>query len=215
MSSPEPFLDLYGDRFLADPHGRLAELRERNWRVPTAIGEAVLRYDEVQALLANRQLRTPGADFLAMQGITAGPLVDTMRGFLLNTDSAPHDRVRRLVSQAFTVRRVESFRETIRAIAGRLVDELVERDECDFVEAFADPFALRVLCAFVGIPVAGQEHVREWTADIGLLFGFSVAEHGARIESALRNLHAFIDELLDERRTAPSDDLLSALITAE
>ena len=214
-AATEPFLDLYGADFLADPQDVLSGLRERDWHAGTAIGTAVLRYDEVQALLGDRRLRTPGADFLAMQGITSGPLVDTMRGFLLNTDGEPHNRVRRLVSKAFTVRRVEDYRTTVRRIAGELVDAMAEREECDFVEAFADPFALRALCGFVGIPVDVQVQVRDWTTDIGLIFGFSVAEHSARIEAALDNLHAFIDELLAERRAVPRDDLLSALVAAE
>jgi len=210
-----PFLDLYGDEFRTDPHAVLAGLREGSWRADTAVGTAVLRYDDVQALLADRRLRTPGADFLAMQGITSGPLVDLMSGFLLNADGEPHDRVRRLVGKAFTVRRVESFRPRVRAIADELLAKLEETDECDFVAEFADPFAQRVLYEFVGIPVDGHSEVRRWTSDIGLLFGLSVAEHSARIEAALADLNRYIDELLEQRRVSPRDDLLSALIAAE
>ncbi len=219
MTTPAPVLDLYGEDFRTNPHAVLGELRQQSWQAATSIGTAVLRYDEVQTLVSMRELRTPGADFLAMQGITDGPLVETMRGFLLNADGEPHNRVRRLVNKAFTVRRVEEFRPTVRGIAEELVGELVTREECDFVADFADPFALRVLCRFVGIPedvqADVQADVRQWTADIGLLFGFSVTEHSARIETALRNLHQFIDELLVEHRKTPRDDLLSALIAAE
>ena len=219
MSAPEaaaaPVLDLYGEDFRADPHAVLGELRARSWYAATPIGTAVLRYNEVQTLLSMRELRTPGADFLAMQGITDGPLVETMRGFLLNADGEPHNRVRRLVSKAFTVRRVEDFRPVIRDVADELIANLATREECDFIDAFAHPFALRVLCRFVGIPEDVQAEVYRWTADVGLLFGFSVVEHGARIEAALANLGVFIDELLDQRRGTPRDDLLSALVAAE
>ncbi|MGH4024599.1 MAG: hypothetical protein ACRDRV_08445, partial [Pseudonocardiaceae bacterium] len=174
MTAPEagaaPFFDLYGEDFRSDPYAVLGELREQSWHAATPIGTAVLRYAQVQDLLSMRQLRTPGADFLAMQGITEGPLVETMRGFLLNADGEPHNRVRRLVNKAFTVRRVEDFRPTIRGIADELVAELAQQEECDFVAAFADPFALRVLCRFVGIPQDVQAAVQAWTADVGLLF---------------------------------------------
>jgi cytochrome P450 len=219
MPPPEaastPFLDLYGEEFRADPHAVLRRIREQSWLAATPIGTAVLRYQEVRALLSMPQLRTPGVDFLTMQGITEGLLVDTMRGFLLNTDGEPHQRVRRLVSKAFTLRRVEDFRSTIRGIAEELVAAMAKVDECDFVAGFADPFALRVLCEFVGIPEGVQAEVRAWTADVGLLFGLSVEEHSGRIEAALKNLHGFLDELLVKRRQAPRDDLLSALIAAE
>jgi cytochrome P450 len=211
----EPFLDLYGEGFRTDPYGELARLRDQQWHAGTAIGTAVLRYGEVQALLSRRELRTPGADFLAMQGITTGPLVDLMRGFLLNADGEQHGRVRRLVNTAFTVRRVEGFRLTVRAIADELIAGLGDRDGCDFVAAFAEPFALRVLYRFVGIPETVAADVQRWTADIGLLFGFSVTEHRDRIEAALRNLDLFLDDLLAERRQSPRDDLLSALVAAE
>ncbi len=210
-----PYLDLYGEQFRGDPYGVLGALREQTWQANCAVGTAVLRYPQVQAMLALRQLRTPGADFLAMQGITRGPLVETMRGFLLNTDGEPHHRVRRLVGKAFTVRRVEDFRPVVAGIADELLESMLQTDEADFVSSFANPLALKVLCRFVGIPDGVQARVIEWTADVGLLFGFSVAEHATRIEAALRNLHGFIDELLEQRRLAPRADLLSALISAE
>jgi cytochrome P450 len=209
-----PFLDLYGDAFRTDPYGELARLRARSWHAGTAIGTAVLSYAEVQSLLSMRDLRTPGADFLAMQGITDGLLVDTMRGFLLNADGQPHHRVRRLVSRAFTVGRVEAFRPTVRSIADELITGMTSTGECDFVAAFAEPFALRVLYRFVGIPEDRGPDLQRWTADVGLIFGFSVAGHRTRIESALRNLDLFLDDLLAERRRTPRDDLLSALVTA-
>ena len=210
-----PFLDLYGEDFRSDPYGVLASLRGQSWHANCAIGTAVLRYSDVQALLAMRQLRTPGADFLAMQGITRGPLVETMRGFLLNADGEPHHRVRRLVGKAFNVRRVEDFRPTVAEIADALIEQMAQTEQTDFVCAFADPFAMRVLYRFVGIPPSVQAEVVQWTAEVGLLFGFNVADHVERIEVALSNLHAFLDDLLALRRSAPRNDLLSALIAAE
>ena len=173
-------LDLYGSAFHSDPYGELARLRAQDWYAGTAIGTAVLRYHEVQTLLSMRELRTPGADFLAVQGITDGPLVDIMRGFLLNADGAAHARVRRIVNNAFTTRRVDGFRPSVAAMADELIDAMAAREECDFVAAFAEPFALRVLYRFVGIPEDMRADLQRWTADVGLIFGFSVAEEVVR-----------------------------------
>ncbi|HEX6346079.1 cytochrome P450 [Umezawaea sp.] len=204
------FLDLHGEDFLADPHSALRELREADWRADTAAGTAILRYDEVRTVLSSWSLRTPGTDFLAAQGITDGPLVDAMRGFLLNADGSEHQRLRRAVGRAFTVKRVEEFRST----AGFLADELIEGlgDEFDFVADFAHPFALRALCRFIGVPEDVRREVSSWAADVGLLFGYSVAPHASRIEAALDDLHSFIDDLLDQRRRTPGDDLVSSLV---
>lgn len=221
METPQPpsrpFLDLFGAAFQADPHAALRAARERHWCADTPLGLAVLRYAEVQALLAHRGLRTPGADWLALQGITEGPLVATMRSFLLNTHGADHDRVRRLVTRAFTTRAVEAFRPHMRALALELAEGLAQRlaaGPCDFMDAFAAPYAWRTLCRFVGIPAAALEQVRAWNADIGLLFGMSVATHAPRIEAALVGLHTFIDELVARERRTPGDNLLSTLVAA-
>ncbi len=128
-------LDLYGSAFHTDPYGELARLRAQDRYAGTAVGTAVLRHHEVQTLLSMRELRTPGADFLGVQGITDGPLVDVMRGFLLNADGAAHARVRRVVNSAFTTRRVDAFRPTVAAVADDLIDAMTAREECDFVAA--------------------------------------------------------------------------------
>jgi cytochrome P450 len=210
-----PVLDLYGVDFRERPHEVLGSLRERDWWAATPVGPAVLRYEPVQELLGLRQLRTPGVDFLALQGITEGLLVETMRSFLLNSDGDDHQRLRRLVSKAFTVRRVEDFRPSVRAHADDLIAGLARTGRADFVPAFAEPFSLRVLCEFIGIPEGDSAQVHGWAHDVALIFGFGVAEHRPRIEAALHQLHRFIDELIEARRRAPGTDLLSALILAE
>lgn len=217
QSQGRPFLDLYSVAFQTNPHAALQAAREQHWCADTPLGLAVLRYAEVQTLLAHRSLRTPGADWLALQGITAGPLVETMQSFLLNTHGADHDRVRRLVTGAFTASAVAAFRPHMRQLATDLADDLADRlttGPCDFMETFAAPYAWRALCAFVGIPAAALEQVRAWNADIGLLFGMSVAAHAPRIEAALGGLHTFIDALVAQERRDPSANLLSALVVA-
>ncbi|WP_272000827.1 cytochrome P450 [Nannocystis radixulma] len=212
VSDASPFLDLHGPEFLNDPHAALRAAREQSWCADTALGPAILRYHEVQAALAQRALRTPGPDFLAMHGIVDGPLVEVMGGFLLNIDGPAHERLRRLVSRSFTVRRVEAARPTIVAIAEELAADVAARGRCDLVTEFADPFARRVLCAFVGIPENADARVRRWTADLGRMFGLSVASHRAQIEASMIELRAFIDELIAARRRDPVDDLVSALV---
>jgi cytochrome P450 len=204
------FLDLDGEDFRTDPHAVLRRFREADWRAVTPLGTAVLRFDEVRAVLSSWSLRTPGADSLATQGITDGPVVDAVRGFLPSSDGGTHQRLRRAVGRAFTARRVEDFRSTAGFAADELVDGLGA--EFDFVTDFAHPFALRALCRFVGVPEDVEQTVSGWTADVGLVFGSSVAEHAPRIEAALRNLHEVIDDLIDQRRRTPQDDLLSSLV---
>lgn len=210
----DDLLDLHGEPFQRDPHAALRAARARGWLARTALGPAILSYHEVHAVLASRDMRTPGADFLLMQGITEGPMLAAMQGFLLNTDGPAHDRVRRLVSKAFTGPRVEAYRATLHALADAMAAALAARGRFEFMADFASPYARAGLCGFVGIPEEAHARVHQWTADLGLIFGMEVSRHRARIEQALAGLDACIDGLVAERRREPRGDLLSALIAA-
>lgn len=210
-----PFLDLHGVDFQARPYEVLRACRAQHACARTPQGIAVLGYAELQELLAHRQFRAPGADLLAMQGITSGPIVELMNTLLLNSHGDTHERLRRLVSRAFTLRSVEGFRPRIAAIASELVDGLVRRDSCDFMADFAEPFAGRVLFEFVGIPLTAMGKIVKCNPDIVLMFGFEVSAHAARIEATLREVGSFVAELAEARRREPREDLLSALVTTE
>lgn len=213
-TASDNFLDLHGEQFQRDPHAALRDARARGWLARTVLGPAILSYDEVHAVLASRDLRTPGADFLRMQGITEGPMITAMEGFLLNTDGRAHDRVRRLVAKAFTGPRVEAYRATLQALADDLAAALAARGRFEFMADFANPYARGGLCGFIGIPEEAHARVQQWTSDLGLIFGMEASRHRVRIEHALAELDACIDGLVAERRREPRGDLLSALIAA-
>jgi cytochrome P450 len=189
--------------------------REACWYARTPLGYAVLRYDEVAALLRDRRLRQGGVESLAAQGITAGPLADWMRMVILNIEGEQHARLRHLVSKAFTPRAVDALRPAMRAVAHELIDDFAAHGECEFMAAFADPYPSRIICALLGIPRERYAQFHGWATDFGLAFSYTVAEHLACIEAALQGLYACVDDLLAERRAAPGPDLVSALIAAE
>jgi cytochrome P450 len=208
------FLDLLDPGFQPDaPEVQAA--REACWYARTPLGYAVLRYDEVAALLRDRRLRQGSAEPLAAQGITEGLLADWMRMSLLNLEGEPHGRLRRLVSQAFTPRAVDALRPVMRAVAHELVDGFAARGACEFMAAFADPYPSRIIGELLGIPRERYTEFHGWATDLGLLFSYAVAEHRTRIEAALLGLSACVDDLLAARRAAPGPDLISALIAAE
>jgi cytochrome P450 len=120
------FLDLFDPGFQPDAL-EVRAAREACWYARTPLGYAVLRYDEVAALLRDRRLRQGSAEPLAAQGITEGLLADWMWMSLLNLEGEPHGRLRRLVSQAFTPRAVDALRPVMRAVAHELVDGFAAR----------------------------------------------------------------------------------------
>ena len=208
------FFDLFDPAFQPDSPAVHAA-REACWYARTPLGYAVLRYDEVAALLRDRRLRQGGVESLVAQGVTEGLLADWMRAAILNQEGEPHARLRRLVSQAFTPRAVDRLRPVMRSVTHELIDAFVARGACEFMAAFADPYPSRVIAELLGIPPARYPQFHGWATDLGLLFGYTVAQDHARIEAALKGLASCVDALLAERRAAPAPDLLSALIAAE
>jgi hypothetical protein len=208
------YLDLFDPDFRVDSPA-VAAAREANWYARTSLGLAVLRYEPVQALLRDRRLRQAGMDWLRLLRVPDGPLADWWRLIILNVEGETHARLRRLVARAFTPRSLERLRPRMRAVAGELIDAVAGRGECDFVAAFADPYPIRVIGELLGVAEDDHPRFRDWSHDLGLAFGVTVAADLERVEAGLLGMYAYVDELLAQRRADPGDDLVSQLIAAE
>jgi len=211
-----PFLDLLNPDFEFDS-AAIKAAREESWLARTPFGFAVLRYDEISAILKDPRLHQGSAAILALRGVTDGPLVDWWKGTILNIDGAEHTRLRRLVAKAFTPPAVERLRPFFRATAERLVDEFGPDGRCEFVSAFSEPYPLEGICEMLGIPPERRPSFYGWAGDLGLIFSQHVGqpEVRARAEAALLALYACADEVIADRTREPGPDLVSALIEVE
>ncbi len=208
------FLDIYSADYDNDVHGAHRMARSAAWYAMTPAGVMAVRYDEVNALLKDRRLGEMGEAALQGVGITEGPLFDWWKLMLFSTGGEEHARLRRLISKAFTPRKVELLRPTIREVADGLIDRLDGAD-CEFVTAFAAPFAVAVIGHLLGIEEADYEQFYAASSDLALAFTGQLAEQRERIESGLEILNGYADELIAERRRRPIGDLVSDLIAAE
>jgi cytochrome P450 len=208
------FFDTFAPGFRIDTT-EIRTAAKTNWYARTPMGLAILRYEECAALLRNRRLVHGIMDRLAYQGLTGGPFMDWMRRGLLALEGEQHDRLRRLVSKAFTQRSVERLRPFMRTKAHELVDRFVHDGECEFMTAFADPYPAWVISELLGIPAADFDRFLGWATDLGLGFGAECAQHLERVEVGLAGLYACCDHLLAQRRRDPGDDLISALTAVE
>ena len=84
---------------------------------------------------------------------------------MLNMDPPDHERLRRLVTKAFTARRVEGLRPRVAEIAGSLLDDLAahDRDTVDLLESFAFPLPVTVISELLGVPAADRDKFRAWS----------------------------------------------------
>ncbi|MGC9665943.1 cytochrome P450 [Planosporangium sp. 12N6] len=209
-----PFLDVTDPEFRFDSPA-VTEARELSWYALTPLGLIVLRYAEAQEVLHDRRFAQNGERYLALQGITDGPLYDWFVPIILHRQGEDHARLRRLVNRAFAPRVIEGLRPFMHERATRLADRIAEADDCEFMDAFADPLPVAVMCELLGVPAEDYELFRHWSTDMGLVFSFNLAECRDRVEDAVVGLHGYLDELIAQRRAHPHDDLLSALVTAE
>lgn len=218
--SRQPVLLPYTDpAFVADPFPLYRQLREDGpvRRAVIAGGlEAwvVTRYEDGLMALSHPQLSSDVRDASDPRLIERLPAADqeSVLRNMLRTDPPDHTRLRRLVSKAFTARRVAELRPRVQEIADRLLDEIVPAGRADLVESFALPLPVTVISELLGVPVADRYDFQRWTDDM-ILQGAEPPDR-ARVDEAWRHLRAYLTGLLEAKRARPGDDLLGALIVA-
>jgi cytochrome P450 len=177
----------------------------------------VLRDAEVEAIL--RDPRFIAADLMAMNGLSEGPLWEWWHAVMFSKNPPEHTRLRKLVSRAFTPRSVELLRPQIAAHARAILEPAVEAAQAGRFDAQGDlghRLPLAVISDLLDIPESDRSTFGEWTKLLGLAFSAirDPAIH-RRIEDALGQLDGYVKALIANRRLAPGDDLLSALISVE
>jgi len=209
------FVDIYSEAYDNDVHAAHRAAREAAWYATTPMGVMAVRYAEVNSLLKDRRLGELGGQALIGVGITDGPLWDWWNLMLFSKDGEEHLRLRRLIAKAFTPRKIEQMRTVIKEIANGLIDKLDGQERCEFVTAFAAPFAVAVIGHLLGIKESDYDQFYQASSDLALAFTGQIGEQRERIEGGLAVLNAYADELIAERRQHPTDDLVSDLIAAE
>jgi cytochrome P450 len=208
-----PFFDISDPAFSVSSRAVL-DARERSWFARTTFGIAVLRYDEVSALLKDRRLRQGSFAWPAQNGIHDGLLAEWWSEIMLSKEGDDHRRLRRLGNPAFSRALIERMVPDFQALANELIDGYASRGRCEFVSEFAEPYAARVLCKLVGMDEERWHDLARWSTDMGLAFGVTIRDDLERIETALTNLYAVSDELIAERRSRPGGDVVSSLVQA-
>ncbi|HET6355593.1 cytochrome P450 [Streptomyces sp.] len=196
----------------ADPYAAYTRLREAGavHRIAGTDGLPawlITRYDDVRQALADPRLSldkrnaAPGG----YRGLALPPALDAN---LLNMDPPDHTRIRRMVSRAFTPRRVAQLREPIRKTADQLLDAIAPHGRADLIASYAAPLPITVICDLLGVAPQDRRDFRVWT---DVLVAPDPAEP-SRAKEAIGALLAFFTQLIARKRTSPADDLLSALI---
>jgi cytochrome P450 len=203
-----------GPEYFGDPHSVHERLREQGPVVPVIMPDGmpawvVTGYGDVRAALADPRLVKDWRRVMSQAEIAEESAESAMLGLhMLNLDPPDHIRLRRLVTKAFTARRVEQLRPRISAITGSLLSSLP--DEVDLLESFAFPLPVTVICELLGVPAEDRDDIRLWSAA-----AVSSTMPPSEVRAAVTAMASYFPALVAAKRKSPGDDLLSALIQAQ
>jgi cytochrome P450 len=216
-----PALERLPDDFMQRPYEILERFRKAG-RVHHVIFPhgadvwLVTRYDDVRQLLSDPKVSKDGRRMNEMFARHTGTYVEDEKpdvGFddelsyhMLNSDPPYHTRLRGLVSKAFTLRRMESFRPRIAQLVEQMLDALEGRDEADLVGEYAQPLPIVIICDVLGIPFEDREMFQRWAVQL-----VGAGQPAEVVEAASRHVYEYGKQVIEIKRKHPADDMMSAL----
>ena len=207
------------DVLTATPAEVYPQLLAAQQLAPIALGQfgpEVLSYELVRTILRDSRFQIPPGYILAVQGITSGPLWDKVVNSILGMEGARHQRVRGVVSKAFTPRAVERLHATIVDVIDEIVEPISRQGHCDVVTEISRPYPVPIICALLGAPREDWQQFSLWTDDIFKAFSFPfTVDDVPGVMRAWGELDDYVDGMVARRRHTLTDDLLSDLIRAE
>lgn len=174
------------------------------------------RYAEVVEISKNPTVFCSGKGAVAVPDLPEEAL--EFFGSFINMDDPRHARQRGIVARSFTPRQLQNVLDSVDTICTEVIDGFCEKGEVDLVEAMSQPFPLLVICDMMGIPRSEFDTVL--TATNVILGGGDPEFMGdgdpmmAMFEAGM-SLTNLMNELAEERRANPTDDLTSKLVHAD
>jgi len=191
--------------FNADPLERMAWMRANApvyWDDTSGLW-AITRHEDIQRSEADHEAFCSGQGSRAEVALTSRS----------DNDPPEHTRRRRLVSSGFTPRRVAGHEEFLRATVTELIDNVIDRGACDFVNDIATSIPLRMIATLMGLPLADEDKLLHWSD----LFATGATDE-AFAEQVIGAVIEWVEYIVGEMstRTDPeAEDLISLLMFPE
>jgi cytochrome P450 family 142 subfamily A polypeptide 1 len=135
---------------------------------------------------------------------------------MIDLDDPVHLRRRKLVNSGFTRKRVLNLGQSIGELCDALIDAICSRGECDFVWDLAAPLPMAVIADMLGVRPDDRALLLKWSDDLVTNLSSHLSkEHQKIVMDAFIAYRGYTMELIAQRRSAPADDLVSALVHAE
>ncbi|MEV0400199.1 cytochrome P450 [Actinoallomurus sp. NPDC050550] len=201
-----------------EPPAEWAKLRRRCpvARVAMPSGDEmslVTRYADVKQVLSDprfgRRLNAP--DAARISDTESGGVFNNEMANVLPQSGEEHLRWRRLVGKWFTARRMAALRPRIEAMAGGLIDAMVDGGRpADLKSGLAFPLPVWVICDLLGVPDSDRDRFAHWSDCMLNLTRYTEEQ----VKIAQAEFNAYMAGHIADRRGEPGDDLLSELIVA-
>jgi cholest-4-en-3-one 26-monooxygenase len=139
---------------------------------------------------------------------------NTTRGvIMLEMDPPKHTRYRLLVNKGFTPRMIGLLEQALRTRATHIIDQVIETGEADFVVDIASELPLQAIAEIMGVPQEDRMRLFEWS---NRMIGAGDPEYmGDELGSAMGEIFAYANQLAEQRRVDPRDDIVTKLLNAE
>ncbi|SDL04263.1 cytochrome P450 family protein [Streptomyces indicus] len=215
-----PAPELFTWEFASNPYPAYAWLREHAPVHKTVLPNGVeawlvTRYADARQALADQRLsknpdhhdeNAAGRNKTGIPGERSANLMT----HLLNIDPPDHTRLRRLVSKAFTPRRIAAFEPRVQELTDRLIDEFAATGQADLIHEFAFPLPIYAICDLLGVPAEDQDDLRDWA---GMMIRHGKGPRGG-VARAVKLIKNYLADLIHRKREDLGEDLISGLIRA-
>lgn len=226
-SGPLAEINPFDPALLQDPYPYFARLRDEapvyrhlaTGVVSVATYDLIMEVNRLPLVFSSdfgAQLRSGSAvqpDPEEMEILRGGVLVANT---MLTADPPAHTRYRKLAGQAFTYKRVESMGDHVAQVTSDLIDRFAADGACEFKSAFANHLPMTVIADALGVPRRDMDRFHRWSDAFVVQLG-GVSDRETRLEAARRivEFHRYFIDKIEEKRAAPTDDIISDLVHAD
>ena len=148
-----------------------------------------------------------------LESMSREPMTDT--GLIIALDPPRHTVLRRLVSRAFTSRRVSMLEDRIRAVCADLLDPHIGAGTFDYVQDFSAILPPTIISALLGVPEQDREKLRHLVDDVFAIDESGIGMTGEVSKNAIMELLEYLGGQFADRKIHPRDDMFTELLQAE
>src|SRR5438552_10666630 len=174
---------------------------------------SITRHEDVRAV--TRDFKTFSSERRGILNVDdIGVPLDVQRLQMISMDPPRHDRLKALVTKAFTPDRVAEHENAISKIISGVLDGVADRERFDLVADVARPIPARVIGSLLGTPPEDDERLVHWTNVFTAFEDPKIREQWQDTHAVFLEIMQYVNALIEERRLSPRDDLITALIEA-